>query len=152
MHQYTWTYTLPPDQAAATWTLDNVPAGAQGQYITHVQDDTGALHTPDHQEIDPTTGHLLLHFGVVSISGTAYGSYFLDHADDDSDSDNDDDDSQSDDTATDDDQVTVTGDGSHTHATNSTHIDQPIVDRNGNTVNITVNQYDHGSLESQSSS
>jgi hypothetical protein len=140
MHQYTWTYTLAPENASADWVLDNAPEGAKGLFITHVQDETGNLHTPDHQEIDLATGNLILHFGVTLVSGTAYGSYYLDHAPDDGS-----------DTNTDGDHDHTDSDGSHDHD-DGTAKDEVIVDRAGNTVNITVNQYDHGNLQSQSSS
>ena len=120
MHQVSWTYTLPDESASNVWTLDNVPEGAKGSFITHVQDSQGNLHTPDHQELDGA-GNLLLYFGATDLAGTAYGNYYLDHGYED-DGDN---------------GVVV-------------ETDEQTIRSAGKVVNITVNQYDHGGLESQS--
>ena len=130
MHRITWTYTQSADNPQVTWVLDNVPEGAKGPFVTHIQDSNGTVHVPIHQEPN-SDGHIEISFGMNALSGTAYGSYYLEHLPDDHHTHDDEDDSGGDS-----DVVVETED----HTIRSA----------GKVVNITVNQYDHGGLESQS--
>ena len=72
MHQKHWKFlqTTP----SSTWLITNVPLGAEGPVITHIETDDGVILQPEQQR--RVDGDIELLFGVQEISGTAYGQYF----------------------------------------------------------------------------
>ena len=137
MHQVSWTYTQAVDSPQSTWTLDNVPEGAKGPFITHVQDSNGILHTPTHQELN-SDGHLEINFGMTELSGVAYGNYYLEHVPDGHHTHDDEDDAPVD-----------SGGGSST-TVDTEGSGRTVIESDGNVVNITVHQHGNGPAQSQS--
>ncbi len=74
MHQkhFTFTQATPND----TWEVNNVPAGAVGAVITHIEATDGQILQPDNQMKAPYG--LQLSFGVQQVAGVAYGVYYVD--------------------------------------------------------------------------
>lgn len=73
MHQRYWKFNKP--EPSSVWIVDNIPEGAIGPVVTHIETDDGIILQPDHQRrIDDT---IELQFGVQQISGIAYGQYYL---------------------------------------------------------------------------
>lgn len=72
MHQKHWKFlqTTP----SSTWLITNVPLGAEGPVITHIETDDGVILQPEQQR--RVGGDIELLFGVQDIKGTAYGQYY----------------------------------------------------------------------------
>lgn len=74
LKEYFWVFQKL--DAAPVWDIDNIPEGAIAPRISHVEsDDGGVIHTPKSQT--KTLYGLQISFGADAVSGTAYGSYFL---------------------------------------------------------------------------
>ena len=76
MHQHHWTFTKTAP--ATTWTVNNIPEGAQGAVITHIVTSDGQILQPDNQIVSPDG--LQLSFGVEAVSGVAYGDYYTEES------------------------------------------------------------------------
>lgn len=74
MHQKHWTFTQT--NPATAWEVNNIPDGATGAVITHIEADDGQILQPDNQIKAPYG--IQLSFGVEAVSGTAYGTYYTD--------------------------------------------------------------------------
>lgn len=74
MHQKHWKFTQTT--AATTWEINNIPDGATGAVITHIEADDGQILQPDNQIKAPYG--IQLSFGVAPVSGVAYGTYYTD--------------------------------------------------------------------------
>lgn len=72
MHQKHWKF--PQVTASNTWEVNNIPEGALGAVITHVEADDGQILQPENQIRTPYG--LQLSFGVQAVSGVAYGDYY----------------------------------------------------------------------------
>lgn len=80
MHQKHWTFAQ--SEAASTWQVNNIPEGATGAVITHIEADDGQILQPDNQIKAPYG--LQLSFGVQAVAGTAYGEYYVEETQHDS--------------------------------------------------------------------
>lgn len=73
MHQKHWKFVQ--ETPSSTWLITNVPSGAEGSVVTHIETDDGVILQPEQQR--RVDGYIELLFGVQEITGTAYGQYYL---------------------------------------------------------------------------
>jgi len=69
-HHWSFIQSTPSN----TWEVDNVPEGAMGMHIDHVEQTDGQLVNPDRQLLAPYG--IQLDFGIHAVAGVAYGSYY----------------------------------------------------------------------------
>lgn len=77
MHQKHWTFAQT--NPATTWEVNNIPDGATGAVITHIETSEGVILQPDNQVKAPYG--LQLSFGVEAVDGIAYGDYYTEDND-----------------------------------------------------------------------
>jgi hypothetical protein len=77
MHQRHWKFTQ--ETATSSWEVNNVPSGAVGAVITHIETSDGQILQPDNQIKAPYG--IQLSFGVQAVSGVAYGDYYVEEQD-----------------------------------------------------------------------
>lgn len=63
------------ESPTSTWQINNIPADAEGAYITHVKTNEGRT-LKEFGHVDAPYG-IELSFGIDSFAGVAYGTYYI---------------------------------------------------------------------------